>query len=130
MKRIGILFVDTNGDTYDPHSDDNYTAWVLRKYGPDKAAQVDEMLKAIADHDHWQRRRHSGYTCHAISQRDSHTAIVIWDPTGWAWQVYRTGGSRPLRDIRDTPAPTAADALRLADEFINRRVSRTKRSAA
>lgn len=123
-KTIGILFIDTDGSTYDPHSDDRYAAWVLGKYGPDTATLVDEMLKAVADKAGWQRRRNSGYTCHAISQRNGHTAIVIHDPTGWAWQVYRTGGSRPLRDIRDTAAATAEDAVRLADEFIDNRTRR------
>lgn len=127
---IGILFVNTDGSIHDPDGDDSYTAWVLSEYGPDKAALVNEMLKAIGERDHWMRYRNSGYTCHAIAIRDGHIAVVIHDPVGWAWQVYRTGGHRPLRDIRDTPAATAEEAVRLADEFIEDRIRRTRRSAA
>ena len=121
---IGILFVDRDGNTYDPGSDAAHAAFILRKDGPAVAARLDEMHKAIGGLGHWRRRRSSGYACHAITCRDGHTAIVIGEATGWYWQVYRDGRHGPLRDIRDTPALTADEAMRLADEFIDRRVAK------
>lgn len=118
---LGILFIDHDGSTYDPHSDAAHAEFILRKDGPVIAARLDEMLKAIAGLDHWQRRRDSGYACHAISYRKGCTAIVIGSAAGWAWQVWRDGKHQPSRSIQCTPAGTAAEALRLADEFIDRR---------
>lgn len=120
---IGIQFVDTDGAIYDPDSDDNHAAW-LAAHRPEKAAQFAELRATLADRPAWMRHRRSGYTAHAVTARNGYTAIVVGDPSGWAWQVYRTGGDRPLRDIRDTPAGTAADALALADDFIDRQPAR------
>ncbi|MEU7170291.1 hypothetical protein ABZ949_02220 [Micromonospora tulbaghiae] len=123
MTTIGIQFIDTNGGIYDPHGDDRHAAWIERTYGPAdrRIAEFAELRAALADQPNWMRHRRSGYASHAVAVRKGHTAVVIGTPTGWAWQVYRTGGSRPVRDIRDTSAATAAEAMRLADEFIDRR---------
>ena len=123
MTTIRIQLIDTDGSVYDPHNDDRHAAWIERTYGPAdrRVAEFAELRAALADRPDWMRYRRSGYASHAVTIRRGHTAIVIGAPAGWAWQVYRTGGSRPLRDIRDTPAATAAEAMRLADEFIDRR---------
>ena len=119
---IGIQFIDTDGRVYDPHSDENHAAWIQRTYGTDdrRMAQFGELRAALADNPTWRRYRRTGYASHAITVRAGCVAVVIGDPSGWAWQVYRTDGDRPLRDIRDTPAESAAVALRLADAFIDR----------
>ena len=119
MTSIGIQFIAPDGTVYDLYSDDRHAAW-LAAHRPDRAAEFAELRAAYADRPSWQRVRRTGYPVHAITTRDGHIGVVIGDPVGWCWQVYATGGHRPLRDIRDTPAATAVEALRLVDEFIDR----------
>ncbi|AXH89388.1 hypothetical protein [Micromonospora aurantiaca] len=119
MTTIGIQFIDRNGDIYDPYSDDRHAAWLAERE-PHRVAQFAELRAAYADRPTWKRVRRTGYASHAITIRDGHTAVVIGESTGWWWQVYRTGG-RCVRDIHDTPAPTAAEAMRLADRLIDSR---------
>jgi len=130
---VGVMFVD-DGTPYDPAgtrpplTDDEHAAWMLHHHGPEAADRLADMHKAIATGaPGWHRRRGSGYLHHAIRQADGHTSIIVWDPTGWAWQVWRHGDHNPARPIQGPPAATAAEAVRLADEFVadaNRRKGR------
>ncbi|WBB73219.1 hypothetical protein O7602_26625 [Micromonospora sp. WMMD1128] len=123
MAIVGIQFISPDGSVYDPDSDDRHAAW-LAEHRPDRVAQFAELRAAYADRPAWRSVRRTGYASHAITIRREHVAIVIGEHSGWWWQVYRVGGSRPVRDIHGTPAATAAEAMRLADEVIDRRRAR------
>ncbi|MEU8158148.1 hypothetical protein AB0B94_31220 [Micromonospora sp. NPDC048986] len=97
--------------------DEKHAARVLANYGPATAARLAEMYKAIDGQDGWIRNAYSGYALHAIRIHGDLTSIVVGDETGWRWQVWRTNKG-PLRPFEEPPAPSAAEAVRLANEFM------------